>query len=86
MQMLHTLLDIRQLRPPCIIPAMTLQAADVLMTPSLCRKLMSGLRCIDDFTSSCLDDDHRAYFNTLYTGTTQVIMDLCQTGQYQTGE
>ena len=51
-----------------------------------CRKLMDGLRCIDDFTSSCLDDDHRAYFNTLYTGTTQVIMDLCQTGQYQTGE
>ena len=50
------------------------------------RKLMDGLRCIDDFTSSCLDDDHRAYFNTLYTGTTQVIMDLCQTGQYQTGE
>jgi len=50
----------------------------------MCPKLMSGLRCIDDFTSSCLDDDHRAYFNTLYTGTTQVIMDLCQTGQYQT--
>ena len=47
---------------------------------------MDGLRCIDDFTTSCLDDDHRAYFNTLYTGTTQVIMDLCQTGQYQTGE
>jgi len=45
---------------------------------------MDGLRCIDDFTTSCLDDDHRAYFNTLYTGTTQVIMDLCQTGQYQT--
>ena len=33
MQMLHTLLDIRQLRPPCIIPVMTLQTADVLMTP-----------------------------------------------------
>ena len=47
---------------------------------------MDGLRCIDDFTTSCLDADHRAYFNTLYTGTTQVIMDLCQTGQYQTGE
>merc|ERR1712050_292359 len=45
---------------------------------------MDGLRCIDDFTTSCLDADHRAYFNTLYTGTTQVIMDLCQTGQYQT--
>jgi len=50
----------------------------------MCPKLMDGLRCIDDFTTSCLDADHRAYFNTLYTGTTQVIMDLCQTGQYQT--
>ena len=46
---------------------------------------MDGLRCIDDFTTKCLDEDHRAYFNTLYTGTTQVIMDLCQTGEYQTG-
>ena len=46
---------------------------------------MDGLRCIDDFTTKCLDEDHRAYFNTLYTGTTQVIMDLCQTGDYQTG-
>ena len=48
------------------------------------RKLMDGLRCIDDFTTKCLDEDHRAYFNTLYTGTTQVIMDLCKTGEYQT--
>ena len=47
---------------------------------------MDGLRCIDDFTTKCLDEDHRAYFNTLYTGTTQVIMDLCQTGEYQTGD
>ena len=45
---------------------------------------MDGLRCIDDFTTKCLDEDHRAYFNTLYTGTTQVIMDLCKTGEYQT--
>jgi len=50
----------------------------------MCPKLMDGLRCIDDFTTKCLDEDHRAYFNTLYTGTTQVIMDLCQTGEYQT--
>ena len=27
----------------------------------------------------------RAYFNTLYTGTTQVIIDLCNPGPYQTG-
>ena len=74
-------------------------------------------RCIDSFTTECLEAEHRAYFNTLYTGTTQVlikvlrgniieyllfwlqqleawvckiqfqvIVDLCQVGQYQTGE
>ena len=52
----------------------------------LCRKLMDGLKCIDEFTTTCLDEDHRAYFNTLYTGTTHVIMDLCETGDYQTGQ
>ena len=46
---------------------------------------MEGLRCIDDFTLKCLDREHRAYFNTLYAGTTQVIIDLCQEGDYQTG-
>ena len=50
------------------------------------RKLMDGLRCIDDFTLRCLDREHRAYFNTLYAGTTQVIVDLCQEGPYQSGE
>ena len=48
-------------------------------------KLMDGLRCIDTFTQKCLEREHRAYFNTLYTGTTQVISDLCNQGQYQTG-
>ena len=46
---------------------------------------MEGLRCIDDFTVRCLDREHRAYFNTLYAGTTQVIVDLCQEGTYQSG-
>ena len=46
---------------------------------------MEGLRCIDDFTVRCLDREHRAYFNTLYAGTTQVIVDLCQEGSYQSG-
>merc|ERR1712223_676895 len=49
----------------------------------MCPKLMDGLRCIDDFTLRCLDREHRAYFNTLYAGTTQVIVDLCQEGTYQ---
>ena len=47
---------------------------------------MEGLRCIDDFTIKCLDREHRAYFNTLYAGTTNVIVDLCQEGAYQAGE
>ncbi len=47
---------------------------------------MDGLRCIDDFTYRCLDAEHRNYFNTLYKGTTQVIVDLCQEGEYQTGK
>ena len=47
---------------------------------------MEGLRCIDDFTVRCLDREHRAYFNTLYAGTTQVIVDLCQQGAYQSGK
>ena len=46
---------------------------------------MDGLRCIDDFMLRCLDREHRAYFNTLYAGTTQVIVDLCQEGTYQSG-
>jgi len=49
----------------------------------MCPKLMDGLRCIDNFTTKCLEEEHRAYFNTLYTGTTQVIVDLCQEGHYQ---
>lgn len=50
----------------------------------MCPKLMDGLRCIDNFTTKCLEQEHRAYFNTLYTGTTQVIVDLCHEGEYQT--
>jgi hypothetical protein len=47
---------------------------------------MEGLRCIDEFTLKCLDREHRAYFNTLYAGTTQVIIDLCKEGEYQKGQ
>jgi hypothetical protein len=53
--------------------------------PPNCSKLMDGLRCIDAFTVRCLDPEHRNYFNTLYQGTTQVIVDLCKEGAYQSG-
>ena len=35
---------------------------------------MDGLRCIDDYTTNCLDEDHKAYFTILYNGTKQVIL------------
>ena len=44
---------------------------------------MDGLRCIDEFTFRCLDIEHRRYFNTLYQGTTRVIVDLCEDGEYK---
>lgn len=49
------------------------------------RKLMDGLACINDFTFRCLDEEHRNYFNSLYHGTTRVILDLCREGEYQSG-
>jgi len=49
----------------------------------MCPKLMDGLRCIDSYTRVCLDREQRIYFNSLYTGTTQVIEDLCRPGPYQ---
>jgi len=49
----------------------------------MCPKLMDGLRCIDSYTRVCLDREQRTYFNSLYTGTTQVIEDLCRPGPYQ---
>jgi len=49
------------------------------------RKLIDGLRCIDNFTGRCLDAQHREFFHMLYAGTKQVIVDLCQDEDYQRG-
>lgn len=49
------------------------------------RKLIDGLRCIDNFTGRCLDAQHREFFHMLYAGTKQVIVDLCQDEDYQAG-
>lgn len=49
------------------------------------RKLIDGLRCIDNFTSRCLDAQHREFFHMLYAGTKQVIVDLCEDEDYQKG-
>jgi len=50
----------------------------------MCPKLMDGLTCINSFTVRCLTRDQRSYFNMLYSGTIQVIEDLCMEGPYQT--
>ena len=50
------------------------------------RKLIDGLRCIDNFTGRCLDAQHREFFHMLYAGTKQVIVDLCQEEDYQRGK
>ncbi|KAI9563121.1 hypothetical protein GHT06_010578 [Daphnia sinensis] len=50
---------------------------------TLCPKLIDGLRCIDNFTSRCLDAQHREFFHMLYAGTKQVIVDLCEDEDYQ---
>nr|CAH0110137.1 unnamed protein product [Daphnia galeata] len=50
---------------------------------ALCPKLIDGLRCIDNFTSRCLDAQHREFFHMLYAGTKQVIVDLCEDEDYQ---
>ena len=49
----------------------------------MCPKLMDGLTCINSFTVRCLTRDQRSYFNMLYSGTIQVIEDLCMEGPYQ---
>ena len=38
----------------------------------MCTKLMDGLACINTFTVMCLNQEQRAYFNIIYSGTIQV--------------
>ncbi|XP_066905216.1 uncharacterized protein [Halyomorpha halys] len=50
---------------------------------TLCPHLHSGLRCIDNYTRTCLKPAQRSHFNRLYIGTSAVIQDICQPGHYQ---
>ena len=50
----------------------------------MCLKLMDSLTCINSFTVRCLTRDQRSNFNMQYSGTIQVIEDLCMEGPYQT--
>ncbi|XP_014245079.1 uncharacterized protein LOC106664143 isoform X2 [Cimex lectularius] len=50
----------------------------------MCRKFHEGLRCINEYAARCLKPHQRAHFNTLYSGTSMVMHDLCTPGPYQT--
>lgn len=50
------------------------------------RSLTEGVLCIDRFTRLCMNQQQRAHFHQLYHGTSEVIHDLCQDGEYREGE
>ncbi|XP_070503963.1 uncharacterized protein [Chironomus tepperi] len=49
----------------------------------LCPDLNSGLRCIQSYTRRCMTQIQRNQFNKIYQGTTELIKDLCQPGDFQ---
>lgn len=49
----------------------------------ICPKLTEGVLCIDRFTRLCMNQQQRAHFHQLYHGTSEVIHDLCQDGEYR---
>ena len=49
----------------------------------ICPSLTEGVLCIDRFTRLCMNQQQRAHFHQLYHGTSQVIHDLCQDGEYR---
>lgn len=50
---------------------------------SLCPDINEGLRCIDNYTRTCMDARQRGHFYRLYAGTSHVIQDICEDGPYQ---
>lgn len=49
----------------------------------ICPDLNQGLRCIDEYTRSCMAPQQRSHFNRLYSGSSMVIQEICQEGPYQ---
>lgn len=45
-----------------------------------------GLRCIDNYTRTCMDPRQRGHFYRLYSGTSLVIQEICEEGSYQDGK
>ncbi|XP_073994735.1 uncharacterized protein isoform X2 [Rhodnius prolixus] len=49
----------------------------------LCPDLHKGLRCIDNYTRTCLEPHQVSHFNHLYSGTSMVIHEICSEGPLQ---
>lgn len=50
---------------------------------ALCPDINEGLRCIDNYTRTCMDPRQRGHFYRLYSGTSLVIQEICEEGSYQ---
>ncbi|CAK9833275.1 hypothetical protein ANTRET_LOCUS9985 [Anthophora retusa] len=49
----------------------------------LCPDFQTGMKCIQAYTFDCMQEKQREHFNSLFAGTNQVVMELCQDGPYQ---
>lgn len=49
----------------------------------LCQDLHKGLRCIDNFTRTCLEPQQVSHFNHIYSGTSMVFHEICTEGPLQ---
>lgn len=49
----------------------------------MCNPLQKSLECVDNYTIHCMTDLQRNHFTHLYSGTTAVIRDICQEGDYR---
>lgn len=48
-----------------------------------CRNFEAGMKCVQTYTFDCMQEKQREHFNSLYAGTNNVVMELCQDGPYQ---
>ncbi|XP_063824979.1 uncharacterized protein LOC135074571 [Ostrinia nubilalis] len=48
-----------------------------------CVELRSGIRCIDNYTTVCMEKHEQVVFRRIYSGITDVVQDLCTRGKYQ---
>lgn len=48
-----------------------------------CVELRTGIKCIDNYTNTCMDKSQQVLFRRIYAGITDVVQELCTRGNYQ---